>query len=493
MFMVFSVGLGVLLALAVVASLLYWTLRGITRKRRASLGHPPAVGQPGRFLEDLGEALRPYLADREETPFDRATRDQVHRLARNEGGIVGFGSTQDLHKPGALVFVNAVFPALDEERQPTPPLAIGAGYCAQPFLARSIVNVSAMSYGAISRPAVQALARGAGEAGCWLNTGEGGLSPYHLEGGCDLVVQIGSAMFGVRDDSGHLSDARLGELAEIPQVRAFEIKLSQGAECGTGGLLPAAKVVPEIARLRGVPEGRDVVSPHRHRDVPDVRALLDLIQRVRAVTGKPVGIKTALGGWYFIGELCEAIHLRGPESAPDFITVDGGEGGSGAAPQALAEHLALSIDEALPRLVDALIETGLRDRIRVVAAGKLVTPARAAWALAAGADFVNTARGFMFALGCIQARRCHTNTCPSGVATHDPSLQGGLVVVDKALRVAHYCRNLNREIDLIAHACGLRHARELRREHVRIAQADGRSAAFSTLYPYPVTPSPVRP
>jgi glutamate synthase domain-containing protein 2 len=217
--------------------------------------------------------------------------------------------------------------------------------------------------------------------------------------------------------------------------------------------------------------------------------LLDQVQHVRAVTGKPVGIKTAIGGWQFFYDLAEATGRRGLEAAPDFLVIDGGEGGSGAAPQALADHMALSILEALPRVVDALIEAGLRERVRVVASGKLVTPAKVAWALATGADFVNTARGFMFSLGCIQALRCHTNTCPTGVTTHNEKLQRGLVVADKAERVAAYCRNMNKEIDMIAHSCGLRHAREFRREHVRLVQASGQSVAMNVLYPYPTPKS----
>ena len=387
--------------------------------------------------------------------------------------------------PGSLNFVNAGFPVLDEEQNPTPPLVIGEGYAAQPFVARSLVNISGMSYGALSRPAVLALSKGAAKAGCWMGTGEGGLAPAHLEGGADIIMQIGTAKYGVRDEKGELSDERLREIAAHEQVRAFEIKLSQGAKPGKGGVLPAAKVTPEIARIRGIPVAVDSISPNRHRDIANVHQLLDMIVRVRKVTGKPTGIKTAIGGRHFIHELCEAIVLRGLDAAPDFIVVDGGEGGSGAAPQALADHMALSIDEALPRVVDTLIEFGLKERIKVVASGKLVTSARAAWALACGADFVNTARGFMFSLGCIQAMRCHQNTCPTGITTHNVKLQRGLVVEDKCERVAHYARNMNKEIDMIAHACGLAQAREFRREHVRIAQADGRTEALSQLYPYP--------
>lgn len=487
MMSVLEVSLGVLLVLLVVGGLSYWYIQDITQKKHAILRNYPVIGHLRYFFEQLGEYFRQYffLGDREEMPFNRATRGWVYRLAKNEGGVLGFGSTYDLHHPGALIFVNAGFPVLEEEQAPTPPLTIGEGYAAKPFTARSIVNISGMSYGALSRPAVLALSKGAAAAGCWMDTGEGGLAPAHLEGGADIIMQIGTAKYGVRDAEGQLSDERLRELAAHDAVKAFEIKLSQGAKPGKGGVLPAAKVTAEIARIRGIPEGVDSISPNRHRDIANVNELLDMIVRVRNVTGKPVGIKTAIGGRRFLHELCEAILRRGLETAPDFIAVDGGEGGSGAAPQALADHMALSIDEALPRVVDTLIEFGLRERIRVIAAGKLVTSARAAWALAAGADFVNTARGFMFSLGCVQAMRCHQNTCPTGISTHNAKLQRGLVVEEKYLRVANYARNMNKEIDMIAHACGLTQAREFRREHVRLVQTAGRSEAFNMIYPYP--------
>ena len=281
------------------------------------------------------------------------------------------------------------------------------------------------------------------------------------------------------------SPERAREIAALPSVKAFEIKLSQGAKPGKGGVLPAAKVTEQIAAIRGIPVATDSISPNRHPDIGNVEQLLDRIALVRDLTGKPVGVKTAIGGWQFINELCDAVNRRGLEYAPDFLAIDGGEGGSGAAPQALMDHMALPIAEALPRVVDALIESGLRERVRVIAAGKLLTSARAAWALCVGADFVNTARGFMFSLGCIQALRCHQNTCPTGVTTHNRRLQRGLVVEDKAERVAHYALNMNKEIDMIAHSCGCRHARELRREHVRIVQTAGQSVALNVLYPYP--------
>ncbi|MCX7960291.1 MAG: FMN-binding glutamate synthase family protein [Burkholderiales bacterium] len=482
---VLSYGIGTVIGFALIVVLVFVFVRDITQKRHSVLRSYPVVGRLRFFFEQLGEYFRQYffMGDREEMPFNRATRAWVYRLAKNEGGTIGFGSTYDINAPGALVFVNHPFPVLEEERLPTPPLVLGEGFAREPLEARSIVNVSGMSYGAISAPAVRALSRGAAVAGCWLDTGEGGLSPYHLEGGCDLIMQIGTAKYGVRDAEGNLSPERLLELARV--VKAFEIKLSQGAKPGKGGVLPAKKVTAEIARIRGIPEGRDSISPNRHRDISNMAELLDRIAWIRDLTGRPVGVKTAIGGWRFLHELAEQVHRRGLEFAPDFLVVDGGEGGSGAAPQALADHMSLSIKEALPRVVDALIEAGLKNRIRVVASGKLVTPAQAAWALAVGADFVNTARGFMFALGCIQALRCHQNTCPTGVTTHNKRLQRALVVEEKYLRVANYALNMNREIDMIAHSCGVRHARELRREHVRMVQANQQSVALNMLYPYP--------
>ncbi len=487
MLSVVSYGLGTIVGFALIGVLLFWFVQDVTQKKHSVLRNYPVIGRLRYLLEKQGEYFRQYffMNDREEMPFNRATRGWVYRLAKAEGGVIGFGSTNNTNEPGSIIFVNHPYPILEEDRLPTPPLAIGEGWCDKPFVARSIVNVSGMSFGAISEPAVRALSRGAKMAGCWMDTGEGGLSPFHLEGGCDVIMQIGTANYGVRTSDGAFSPERARELARHEQVRAFEIKLSQCAKPGKGGVLPAAKVTEQIATIRGIPPHQDSISPNRHRDVANVDQLLDKIAYVRELTGKPVGVKTAIGGWRFINELADAVHRRGLEVAPDFLAIDGGEGGSGAAPQALMDHMALPIAEALPRVVDALIESGLRERIRVIAAGKLVNPARAAWALCVGADFVNTARGFMFSLGCIQALRCHQNTCPTGVTTHNPRLHRGLVVEEKYLRVANYAQGMNKEIDMIAHSCGCRHARELRREHVRIVQSAGQSVALNILYPYP--------
>ena len=480
-----SYGFGTLFGLFLAGFLLYWLVYDLVQEKHSILRNYPLIGHLRYFLERQGEYFRQYLfaGDRDEMPFNRATRTWVYKNAKNEVGVVGFGSTNDLREPGSIIFVNAPFPVLENDLIPTPSFMIGEGYCKQPFNARSVVNISGMSYGALSAPAVRALSRGAAEVGCWMDTGEGGLSPFHLEGDCDIIMQIGTAKYGIRDHDGNFSPERARELSKV--VKAFEIKLSQGAKPGKGGILPGIKVTDEIAAIRGVPAYQDAISPNRHHDISNIEELLDKIAYIRDLTGRPVGVKTAIGGWRFVNELCDSVNRRGQDYAPDFLVIDGGEGGSGAAPQALFDHMSLPISEALPRVVDALIQADLKNRIRVVASGKLVTSARAAWALCVGADFINTARGFMFSLGCIQSMRCHKNTCPTGITTHNKRLQRGLVVEEKYLRVANYAVNMNKEIDMIAHSCGLRHARELRREHVRIVETAGKSVALNIMYPYP--------
>src|SRR5688572_12294586 len=480
-----SVGLGTVIGLIVLGTLLVMVIHDVTQKKHTVLRNFPVIGRLRFVFEDLGEYFRQYFfaGDRDEMPFNRATRGWIYKTAKNEGGYIGFGSTNDLREPGSILFVNHAFPVLEEDRLPTPSILIGDGYCREPFEAKSIVNISGMSFGAISAPAVRALSRGAAEAGCWLDTGEGGLAPHHLEGGCDVIMQIGTAKYGIRDADGNFSPERAKELGKV--VKAFEIKLSQGAKPGKGGILPGGKVTPEIAAIRGIPEGKDSISPNRHRDAANITELLDQVAYIRTLTGRPVGIKTAIGGWKFLNDMAENILTRGLEYAPDFLVIDGGEGGSGAAPQALFDHMSLSIEEGLPRAADVLYESGLKERIRLVASGKLVTSARAAWALCVGADFVNTARGFMFSLGCIQALRCQTNTCPTGITTHNPRLQRGLVVEEKYLRVANYAMGMNHDIEMIAHSCGVEHPRLLRREHCRIVQNNGHSSSLKTMYPYP--------
>ena len=481
-----SYGIGSFIGFVIVLTLLFWLIRDIVQKKHSVLRNYPLIGRLRYMLESQGEYIRQYFiaGERDEMPFNRAARNWVYRTSKGVGGVIGFGSTNDLREPGSIIFVNAPFPVLDSEQVASPAVVIGEGYCTSPYTAKSIVNISGMSFGALSAPAIQALSKGAAVAGCWLDTGEGGLSPHHLVGDCEIIMQIGTARYGIRDENGSFSKARAVELAK--RVSAFEIKLSQGAKPGKGGVLPGGKVTEEIAQIRGIPVGVDSLSPNRHSDISNIEELLDRVHMIRELTGKPVGVKTAIGGWEFSHSLCEAVLRRGLDYAPDFLAIDGGEGGSGASPQVLADHMGLPIMEALPRVVDDLIAAGLKERIKVIAAGKLITPANAAWALCTGADFINTARGFMFSLGCIQAMRCHSNTCPTGITTHSKRLQRGLVVAEKYLRVANYATGMNKEIEMIAHSCGLKYARELRREHVRVVQTAGHSMAMNMLYPYPL-------
>ncbi|MFN2348479.1 MAG: FMN-binding glutamate synthase family protein [Thioalkalivibrio sp.] len=446
----------------------------------------PVIGRLRALFEHLGVFFRQYFfaMDREELPFNRTERLWVYRAAKDLDNTSAFGSTRDLRPVGSVYFVNCPFPTLTEDVVTPGRRVIGAG-CRLPYEAPSLFNISGMSFGAISVPAVRALSRGAALAGCWLNTGEGGLSPYHLEGGCDLVFQIGTARYGVRDETGQLSIPRLQELAGLEQVRMFEIKLSQGAKPGKGGILPGAKVTPQISAIRGIPVGLDSISPNGHPDVCCVADLLDMIATVRDVTGKPVGIKFVLGAYGWLDELFDEILRRGPQSAPDFMTVDSADGGTGAAPGALMDYMGLPLRESLPMVLDMRDRHGLGERIRVIASGKLINPSEVAWALCMGADFVVSARGFMFALGCIQALKCNRNTCPTGITTHNPRLQKGLDPQAKSVRVAHYVRNMLHEVGMIAHACGVHEPRELRRFHARVVTSSGISLPLDQLYKQP--------
>jgi len=444
----------------------------------------PVIGRFRHIFTALGEFFRQYFfaMDREELPFNRAQRDWVKHTADGGSNTLAFGSTRNLEIPGTPIFVNSPFPPLDDQYASTEPMEIGP-YARHPYMAPSFFNISGMSYGAISKPAVRALSRGAKAANIWLNTGEGALSPFHLEGGCDIVFQIGTAKYGVRNPDGTLNDDRLRKIAAHETVRMFEIKLAQGAKPGKGGILPGEKVNSEIAEIRGIPIGQDSLSPNRHPEIETHADLLDMIAHIREVTGKPVGIKTVAGGREPFEELFALINERGPESAPDFITLDGGEGGTGASPMPLMDLVGMSIRESLLMVSDLRDTAGLKDRIRLVASGKLMNPGDVAWALAAGADFVTSARGFMFALGCIQALKCNKNTCPTGITTHDARLQKGLVVERKETRVTLYAKGIIKEVETIAHSVGVTEPRLLRRRHVRLVQPDGSSTPMHIVFP----------
>jgi len=479
--------IGVIVLLLIVALLIVGVVMYQIDKRQTAhtiRRNYPLLGRFRYLFETLGEFFRQYFfaMDREEMPFNRAQRSWVYRAAKNIDNTVAFGSTRDLRKPGTYYFLNCPFPTLSEDAATTQPMRIGP-YCRHPYDAPSFFNISGMSFGALSAPAVQALSMGAAQAGCWINTGEGALSKHHLTGGCDIVFQIGTAKYGVRNEQGRLDDARLAKVAAIEQVKMFEIKLSQGAKPGKGGILPGDKVTAEIAEARGIPEGQASISPNRHPEIASIEDLLDFIAHVREVTGKPVGFKLVLGSTDWLDAFCEAVLNRGSESAPDFITLDSADGGTGAAPMPLMDSVGLPLRESLPLLVNKLTQHNLRNRVRVIASGKLINPTDVAAAICLGADFVVTARGFMFALGCIQALQCNKNTCPTGITTHNPKLHKGLVPDVKAARVASFHHNLVHEVELIAHACGVAEPRQLTREHAAVVVDGGGSVPLNILYP----------
>ena len=469
--------------------LLYMYVVDITQTQHTIRRNYPIIGRFRYFFEHLGEFFRQYFfaLDREELPFNRAQRSWVYRASKNVDSTIAFGSTHPLNTPGDYLFLNGLFPPLEEQIKERGQLSFGEGYARAPYTTSAFFNISAMSFGALSAPAIKALSKCAAQAGIWLNTGEGALSPFHLEGGCDLVFQIGTAKYGVRNADGSLSDEKLAAVAAHESVKMIEIKLSQGAKPGKGGILPGEKVTKIIASTRHIPEGEDSISPNRHTDIGTIDELLTMIHHVRELSGIPVGIKCVIGQAQWLDEFCVAIHDKGLAYAPDFITVDSADGGTGAAPQSLMDYMGLPIKRSLPLVVDKLVEYGLRSRIRVICSGKMINPSGVDAALCLGADCVNSARGFMFALGCIQALQCNKNTCPTGITTHDPDLQKGLDPTNKATRVASYAANLQHEVEIIAHSCGVREPAQLRREHAQVINEIGLPESLASLHPDAIT------
>jgi hypothetical protein len=472
----FTVGL---LALGAVGLYIY----NKTQTKNTIWRNYPVFGHFRNLFQTLGEFFRQYFfaQDREEMPFNRAEREWVGHVCEAGKDVVPFGSTK-VFQPGMPIFANGLFPKLDGDiPSAREPFTIGPD-SPHPYPPISLFNISAMSYGSLSAPAIRALSHGAQMGGCYLNTGEGGVSPFHLEGECDIVYQLGTAKFGARNDDATLNEDKLAKICENPNIKMIEIKLSQGAKPGKGGILPAAKVNKEIADIRGIPEGKAALSPNRHVDAGNPEELLDLIDQVRRVSQRPVGIKFCMGQVKPIQDLLDTISTRGIASAPDYIALDSGDGGTGAAPMPLIDSTGMLIEDSLPLLDDMLTDAGLRDRIKIIASGKLITSADVAWAFCVGADMVNNGRGFMFALGCIQALKCDKNTCPTGITTHDKRLQQGLDPTNKAVRVRNYIKTLNEEVEMIAHACGVDCPRDLTREHLLVMQASGRTRPFTKVW-----------
>jgi len=430
------------------------------QKRHAILGNFGLIGQGRYLIESIGPELRQYwfLSDTEERPFNRMERSEVYRKAKNIDSATSFGSLRAFDATEIKVR-HTMYPIGIDELEPFRLIfgeergAAAAYEITKPFM------ISAMSYGALGEHAVRALARGAKRAGIPMNTGEGGCPKYHLEEGCDLIFQLGTAKFGARREDGTFDEGKLAAIAGEETVKMVEIKLSQGAKPGKGGLLPKEKITDEIAALRGVPRDRDVVSPPGHPECPDAAATVAFIRRIQEVTGLPAGIKLCLGDPREFAEL--AGEMKRQDVFPDWIAVDGSEGGTGAAPKAFIDSVGMPLYPALKAVNDALVSLGVRDRLKLVASGKLIAPGPQLVAFCLGADAIYTARGFMLAIGCVQAMQCANNTCPVGITTHDPSLQRGLDPELKSLRVAHYANNLFHDLEHLLASVGCRSLKEL--------------------------------
>lgn len=453
----------------------------LLQRRRTVSRNYPILAHLRYGLESIGPEIRQYFiqSDTEERPFSREQRAVVYQRAKNVRDKKPFGSQFDMYEPGYEWITTSLAPSAVPGRDFR--IDIGAGR-ERPYSA-SVFNISAMSFGSLSANAIRALNAGARAGGFYHDTGEGSISRHHRVNGGDLVWEIGSGYFGCRNPDGSFSPERFRENAALDQVRMIEIKLSQGAKPGHGGILPAAKVTPEIAEARGVPVGEDVISPASHSAFRTPRELMAFIAHLRELSGgKPVGFKLALGHpWEWFG-LVKAMRATGEH--PDFIVVDGGEGGTGAAPLEFINRLGTPLADGLLLVHNTLVAAGLREHIRVAGAGKIVSAFHIARTIALGADWCNAGRGFMFSLGCIQALSCHTDHCPSGVATQDPRRGGKLDVADKSARVRNYHDNTLAALAEMLAAAGLSHPAELGPEHIMRRVGPGDVRSYASLFPY---------
>jgi len=497
----------------------YFYLKDKSQSQHSVLRNFPLLGRIRYIFEMMGPELRQYMfdGDMEGRPFSRTDFANIVVAGKYLKTLIAFGSKRDFNQPGWYL-KNDMFPKLAEEMrvdcepkiktkryigteglfsrkenledvevQPwrlTPKDAIVIGpNCKEPWHVYGPVGMSAMSFGALGENAISAISLGLGKAtGSWVNTGEGGLAKYHTLGGGDVVMQIGPGLFGVRTKEGEFSPEKFKEKANNPQLKMFEIKLAQGAKI-RGGHVEGMKINPEIAEIRGVTPWKNVDSPNRHLQFHDIPSLFDFIDELRELGGKPIGIKVVMGGPESANELCNAMAETG--RGPDAITVDGGEGGSGATYQEMADTMGLPIKSGLIYMDNALREYGVRDQVKVFASGKLFSPDKLAIAIGMGADLINIARGMMISVGCIGAQKCHTNKCPVGVATTDPDHQKALVVDEKQWRVLNYVITMRNGLNSLAAASGLNNYTQFKREHVMYKDAHGRVKSLENLFPYP--------
>jgi glutamate synthase (ferredoxin) len=457
----------VTIAIILFAVLVLWAAYDVLQKKHAILHNFPIIGHFRYWLESIGPELRQYIvtSNDEERPFSRDARRWVYASSKQENNYFGFGTDNDLEtSSNYLIIRHSPFPLNepvpgDDDFDPQfriPCSKVIGAYRQrrQSFRPDSVVNISAMSYGSLSAPAIEALNRGASLAGCMHNTGEGGVSIHHQHGG-ELVWQIGTGYFGCRNANGRFELSRFLDIVAANPIRAIELKLSQGAKPGRGGLLPAAKITAEIARIRGIPMGQDCASPASHAEFRDIDSMLDFVEQLADASGLPIGIKSAVGQMEFWQELADQINRSG--RSVDFITIDGGEGGSGAAPLVFSDHVAMPFKLAISSVYRTFMEADLNQQIVFIGSGKLGFPETALLAFGLGCDMINVGREAMLAIGCIQAQRCHTGHCPTGIATHHRWLARGLDPTHKASRFANYVVALRKELLQLSRACGVAH------------------------------------
>ena len=446
----------------------------LVQKKRPILRNFPIIGHGRYFFNDLGPKLRQYIVagNNEERPFTRDQRHWVSASSNRSNNYFGFGTDNDLEQTsGYLIIKHNPFPIANhvesESQWPIPCAKVVGAARGRPgaFRPESIINISAMSFGSLSAHAVEALNRGAKMVGCLHNTGEGGISPHH-DHGADLIWQLGTAYYGARDERGRFHAQRFVENCQRYNVRAVEIKLSQGAKPGHGGILPKSKITPEIAEIRGIPMGQDCVSPASHPEFSSADELLDFVERLAELSGLPIGIKSAVGEMAFWRELVQL--MEAGSRGVDYVVIDGGEGGTGAAPLTFADHVALPFKIGMSRVFREFAERGVHENVVFVGSGKLGFPEQALLAMGMGCDWINVARTAMLSVGCIQAQICHTGRCPTGVATQNRWLMHGLDPTDKSARLANYVVTLRKEITELCYACGVVHPALITPDHFEL-------------------------
>lgn len=456
-------------------------LRDMFQKRHTIVHNFPVVGHLRYLLESIGPELRQYIVanNREELPFNRRQRTWMYASSKKENHYQGFGTDQDIHESGYIFIKPAMMPLPFDHKadlgKPCPSAKIIGPHRAKPYQPSSLINISAMSYGSLSANAITALNEGAKMFGCYHNTGEGGISPYHKKG-ADVCFHFGTGYFGVRDKEGNFSIEKMVEtVQQNPCIKMIEVKLSQGAKPGKGGVLPGSKITKELAEIRGVHVGEDVISPSYHSAFSTVPEMVDFIETIAKETGLPVGIKAAIGKMEMWEELAEL--MRNTGYGPDFITVDGGEGGTGAAPPSFADHVALPWVYGFSQVYKVFQRYGLTNKVTFIGSGKLGLPDSAIMAFAMGVDLIHVAREAMISIGCIQAQSCHTNRCPTGIATNNKWLESGLDPSLKSVRFANYMKNLTKEIMEITHACGYEHPCQFNMDDIDISMGDNNHTA----------------